>query len=348
MSYQIINKLINIFDPELSHSLAIFFLKHFFWSNRADEDDAILSVKVFGKEFKNPIGLAAGFDKNADVYEKFSSLGFSFSEVGTVTPRPQVGNLKPRVFRLNEDLAVINRLGFPNEGMSKIKTKIQNKLFNGILGINIGPNKESTSKIKDYLETFKNFYDISDYICINISSPNTENLRDFHEASNLESLLSELLSLRKSLESTVPVILKISPDIEEKEIPAICNAILKYNIDGITISNTTVRLREILTNQNKNEQGGLSGVPLQDLSNNLIKKFYKIIGKKIPIIGVGGVNSGKSAYDKIRSGATLLQLYTGLVFQGPFIAKNIKKDLVFLLKQGGFKSLEEAVGVDSK
>jgi len=348
MSYQIINRLINIFDPELSHSLAIFSLKYLFWSTRVDEDDPILSVKVFGKKFKNPIGLAAGFDKNADVYEKFSSLGFSFSEIGTVTPRPQVGNLKPRVFRLNEDLAVINRLGFPNEGMSKIRSKIQNKLSNGILGINIGPNKESTSRIKDYLETFKNFYDISDYICINISSPNTESLRDFHETDQLESLLSEVLSLRKSLKSTVPVILKISPDIKEKEISEICNVILKYNIDGITISNTTVRQRENLRNQGKNEQGGLSGVPLQNLSNNLIKKFYKIIGKKIPIVGVGGVNSGKSAYEKIRSGATLLQLYTGLVFQGPFIAKNIKKDLVLLLKQDGFKSLEEAVGVDCK
>jgi len=348
MSYQIINRLINIFDPELSHSLAIFSLKYLFWSTRVDEDDPILSVKVFGKKFKNPIGLAAGFDKNADVYEKFSSLGFSFSEIGTVTPRPQVGNLKPRVFRLNEDSAVINRLGFPNEGMSKIRSKIQNKLSNGILGINIGPNKESTSRIKDYLETFKNFYDISDYICINISSPNTESLRDFHETNQLESLLSEVLSLRKSLKSIVPVILKISPDIKEKEISEISDVILKYNIDGITISNTTVSQRETLKNQGKNEQGGLSGVPLQNLSNNLIKKFYKIIGKKIPIIGVGGVNSGKSAYDKIRSGATLLQLYTGLVFQGPFIAKNIKKDLVLLLKQDGFKSLEEAVGVDCK
>jgi len=348
MSYQIINRLINIFDPELSHSLAIFSLKYLFWSTRVDEDDPILSVKVFGKKFKNPIGLAAGFDKNADVYEKFSSLGFSFSEIGTVTPRPQVGNLKPRVFRLNEDLAVINRLGFPNEGMSKIRSKIQNKLSNGILGINIGPNKESTSRIKDYLETFKNFYDISDYICINISSPNTESLRDFHETNQLESLLSEVLSLRKSLKSTVPVILKISPDIKEKEISEISNVILKYNIDGITISNTTVRQRETLKNQGKNEQGGLSGVPLQNLSNNLIKKFYKIIGKKIPIIGVGGVNSGKSAYEKIKSGATLLQLYTGLVFNGPFIAKNIKKDLVLMLKQDGFKSLEEAVGVDCK
>jgi len=348
MSYQIINKLINIFDPELSHSLAIFSLKYLFWSTRVDEDDPILSVKVFGKKFKNPVGLAAGFDKNADVYEKFSSLGFSFSEIGTVTPRPQVGNLKPRVFRLNEDLAVINRLGFPNEGMSKIRSKIQHKLSNGILGINIGPNKESTSRIKDYLETFKNFYDISDYICINISSPNTESLRDFHETDQLESLLSEVLSLRKSLKSTVPVILKISPDIKEKEISEICNVILKYNIDGITISNTTVRQRENLRNQGKNEQGGLSGVPLQNLSNNLIKKFYKIIGKKIPIVGVGGVNSGKSAYEKIRSGATLLQLYTGLVFNGPFIAKNIKKNLALLLRQDGFKSLEEAVGVDCK
>ncbi len=188
MNYQIINSFINKFDPELAHSLAIQFLKNIYIPIFSSKDDEILKINVLGKKFSNPIGLAAGFDKNAEVYDKMLALGFGFAEVGTITPKAQEGNLKPRVFRLNEDEAIINRLGFPNEGLHKIKSRVESKKVEGILGINIGPNKDSTSRIDDYVECFKNFHNLCSYICINISSPNTENLRNFHEQENLKKL----------------------------------------------------------------------------------------------------------------------------------------------------------------
>ncbi len=209
MNYQIINSFINKFDPELSHSLAIQLLKNFYIPIFTSKDDEILKINILGKEFSNPIGLAAGFDKNAEVYDKMIALGFGFAEVGTITPKPQEGNLKPRVFRLLEDEAIINRLGFPNQGSLKIKSRIETKKTEGILGINIGPNKDSASRIEDYIECFKNFHNLCSYICINISSPNTENLRNFHDQENLKSLLSEISKIKKILDSKIPVVLKI-------------------------------------------------------------------------------------------------------------------------------------------
>jgi dihydroorotate dehydrogenase len=197
MNYQIINSLINKLDPELAHSLAIQFLKNLYIPLFPSKDNEILKITVLGKEFLNPIGLAAGFDKNAEVYDKMFALGFGFAEVGTITPKPQEGNSKPRVFRLIEDDAIINRLGFPSQGLVKVKSRIETKKVEGILGINIGPNKDSPSRIDDYVECFKNFQNLCSYICINISSPNTENLRNFHEQENLKKLLSEILNIKK-------------------------------------------------------------------------------------------------------------------------------------------------------
>ena len=348
MNYQIINSFINKFDPELSHSLAIQFLKNFYIPIFSSKDDEILKINILGKEFSNPIGLAAGFDKNAEVYDKMIALGFGFAEVGTITPKPQEGNLKPRVFRLLEDEAIINRLGFPNEGLIKIKSRIEKKKTEGILGINIGPNKDSVSRIDDYIECFKNFHNLCSYICINISSPNTENLRNFHDQENLKSLLSEISKIKKILDSKIPVVLKISPDINDVDIDVICKNILEFNLDGLVLTNTSVKLRESLLSTQKNEFGGLSGAPIKENSNLIIKKFFKIIKNQVPIIGVGGISSGISAYEKIRAGASLLQLYTGLVYKGPFIVKTIKQELAELLKKDGFSSLEKAVGVDSK
>ncbi len=226
MNYQIINSFINKFDPELAHSLAIQFLKNIYIPIFSSKDDEILKINVLGKKFSNPIGLAAGFDKNAEVYDKMLALGFGFAEVGTITPKAQEGNLKPRVFRLNEDEAIINRLGFPNEGLHKIKSRVESKKVEGILGINIGPNKDSVSRIDDYVECFKNFHNLCSYICINISSPNTENLRNFHDPENLKKLLSEILEIKKILDSKTPVVLKISPDINDGDINIICKNIL--------------------------------------------------------------------------------------------------------------------------
>ncbi|CAN1606426.1 K00254 DHODH, pyrD; dihydroorotate dehydrogenase [Candidatus Pelagibacterales bacterium] len=348
MNYQIINSFINKLDPELAHSLAIQFLKNLYIPLFPSKDDEILKINILGNEFLNPIGLAAGFDKNAEVYDKMFALGFGFAEVGTITPKLQEGNSKPRVFRLIEDKAIINRLGFPNQGLVKIKSRIETKKAAGILGINIGPNKDSASRIDDYVECFKNFHNLCSYICINISSPNTENLRNFHEQDNLKKLLTEILNIKKNLSSRTPVVLKISPDINDADIDMICKNVLEFNLDGLVLTNTSVKLRENLLNKQKNETGGLSGFPIKDTSNLIIKKFFKTIKGKVPIIGVGGIDSGASAYEKIRAGASLLQLYTGLVYKGPFVVTTIKQELAELLRRDGFPSLQKAVGVDSE
>jgi dihydroorotate dehydrogenase len=348
MNYQIINSFINKLDPELAHSLAIQFLKNLYIPLFPSKDDEILKINILGNEFLNPIGLAAGFDKNAEVYDKMFALGFGFVEVGTITPKPQEGNSKPRVFRLIEDKAIINRLGFPNQGLVKIKSRIETKKAAGILGINIGPNKDSASRIDDYVECFKNFHNLCSYICINISSPNTENLRNFHEQDNLKKLLTEILNIKKNLSSRISVVIKISPDINDADIDMICKNILEFNLDGLVLTNTSVKLRENLVNKQKNETGGLSGFPIKDTSNLIIKKFFKTIKGKVPIIGVGGIDSGASAYEKIRAGASLLQLYTGLVYKGPFVVTTIKQELAELLRRDGFSSLQKAVGVDSE
>ena len=348
MNYQIINSFINKLDPELAHSLAIQFLKNLYIPLFPSKDDEILKINILGNEFLNPIGLAAGFDKNAEVYDKMFALGFGFAEVGTITPKAQEGNSKPRVFRLIEDEAIINRLGFPNQGLVKIKSRIETKKAAGILGINIGPNKDSASRIDDYVECFKNFHNLCSYICINISSPNTENLRNFHEQDNLKKLLTEILNIKKNLSSRTPVVLKISPDINDADIDMICKNILEFNLDGLVLTNTSVKLRENLVNKQKNETGGLSGNPIKDTSNLIIKKFFKTTKGKVPIIGVGGIDSGISAYEKIRAGASLLQLYTGLFYKGPFVVAAIKQELAELLRRDGFSSLQKAVGVDSE
>jgi dihydroorotate dehydrogenase len=348
MNYQIINSLINKLDPELAHSLAIQFLKNLYIPLFPSKDNEILKISVLGKEFLNPIGLAAGFDKNAEVYDKMFALGFGFAEVGTITPKPQEGNPKPRVFRLIEDDAIINRLGFPSQGLVKVKSRIETKKAEGILGINIGPNKDSPSRVDDYVECFKNFHNLCSYICINISSPNTENLRNFHEQENLKKLLNEILNMKKTLNSKTPVVLKISPDINDEDVDMICKNILEFNLDGLVLTNTSVKLRENLINKQKNQKGGLSGSPIKDISNLIIKKFFKSTKGKVTIIGVGGIDSGISAYEKIRAGASLLQLYTGLVYKGPFVVSAIKQELAELLRRDGFSSLQKAVGVDSK
>jgi dihydroorotate dehydrogenase len=348
MNYQFINSFINKLDPELAHSLAIQFLKNIYVPIFPSKDDEILKINIFGKEFSNPIGLAAGFDKNADVYDKMFALGFGFAEIGTITPKPQEGNAKPRVFRLIQDEAIINRLGFPSLGLARVKSRIEIKNSNGILGINIGPNKDSVSRIDDYVECFKNFHNLCSYICINISSPNTENLRDFHDQENLKNLLREISNIKKQLNSRTPVVLKISPDISDLDIDTICNNVLEFNLDGLVLTNTSVNLRENLASTKKIEQGGLSGTPIQKTSNLIVRKFFKKVGKKIPLIGVGGINSGITAYEKIKSGASLLQLYTGLVFKGPFVVTSIKQELSALLRKDGFSSLKEAIGVDCK
>ena len=333
-------------DPEKAHTLAIKSLKFNLIPNVFDEskNDPIFQTKIFDKELDNPIGMAAGFDKNAEVYNSLFKLGFGFVEVGTITPLKQYGNPKPRVFRLVEDEALINRLGFNNHGAEIVKDRIKRNNKMGLLGINIGPNKDSSDRLNDYLIGLKTFYDDADYITINISSPNTENLRTFHEGNKLQDLLKSIMIEKKNLKSNIPIAVKISPDIDENQVNLISEILLEYEIKAIIISNTSDATRDKLSDIQRHQKGGLSGKPIEEKSNILINRFYKLLKGKIKIIGVGGVDSGKAAYDKFTAGADYVQLYTGMVFKGPNIAGIIKKDLKELLIRDGVKNYTEIVG----
>ena len=343
-----IRSLIFKIDPETAHGLAIKSLKFNFLQNIFDENknDSMFQTNLFGKQINNPIGVAAGFDKNAEVYNSLLKLGFGFVEVGTITPKEQYGNSKPRLFRLVEDQALINRLGFNNLGAENINFRIRSNMPNGLLGINIGPNKDTENRLNDYLIGFRTFHDIADYITINISSPNTENLREFHDQNKLEELISFINQEKIKLESNTPLVVKVSPDILENQAFQIAEILLKYKIEGIIVSNTTDGNRENLQNSLKYQKGGLSGKPLETKSNKLINIFYNLLKDKILIIGVGGVDSGKSAYDKFLAGANYIQLYTGMVFQGPNIAVKIKKELKSLLENKGIKNFQEIIGLN--
>jgi len=333
-------------DPEKAHNLAIQSLKFNLVSNVFDQNknDPIFKTTIFGKELGNPIGIAAGFDKNAEVYNPLFRLGFGFVEVGTITPLKQYGNDKPRVFRLVEDEALINRLGFNNHGADIVLDRIKSNKNLGVLGINIGPNKESNDRLNDYLIGLKTFHQVADYITINISSPNTENLRNFHEETKLQELLKSILKEKDNLKSEIPIAVKISPDIDENQINLISEILLENEIKMIIISNTSESSRSYLKNIQKHQKGGLSGKPIEIKSNILINKFYKLLNGKIKIIGVGGVDSGQAAYDKFLAGADFIQLYTGMVFKGPNIAGIIKKDLKDLLLRDGVENYSEIVG----
>ena len=333
-------------DPEKAHTLAIKSLKFNLIPNVFDEhkNDSIFQTKIFGKDLDNPIGMAAGFDKNAEVYNALFKLGFGFVEVGTITPLKQYGNPKPRVFRLVEDEALINRLGFNNHGAEIVKDRIKRNKKLGLLGINIGPNKDSSDRLNDYLIGLKTFYDDADYITINISSPNTENLRTFHEGNKLQDLLKSIMTEKKNLNSNIPIAVKVSPDISEDQVSQISEILLEHEIKAIIVSNTSEATRDKLGNIQRHQKGGLSGKPIEEKSNILINEFYKLLKGKIKIIGVGGVDSGQSAYDKFIAGADFVQLYTGMVFKGPNIAGIIKKDLKELLIRDGVKNYTEIVG----
>jgi dihydroorotate dehydrogenase len=334
------------FDPEVAHNLAIKSLKLNLTPSLFDENknNPMFQSTLFGKQIDNPIGIAAGFDKNAEVYNPLFKLGFGFVEVGTVTPYEQYGNPKPRVFRLVNDQALINRLGFNNLGAENICSRIRSNLSNGLLGINIGPNKDSKDRLNDYLVGLRKFHDIAHYITINISSPNTENLRNFHDETKFDQLINSIEEEKDKLKSKIPIVVKISPDILEEQIELISEISLKNKVSGIIVSNTTANNRENLKDITKHQKGGLSGKPLEEVSNKLISKFYKLMKGKIEIIGVGGVDSGESAYKKFLAGASFVQLYTGMVFRGPSIVIKIKKELKEILINQGVKNFREIIG----
>ncbi len=341
--FEKIRSLIFKFDPETAHDLAVKALKTNIIPLKAKSYDC-LKVKFLDKEIPNPIGIAAGFDKNAEVYNSLFKLGFGFAEVGTITPKSQFGNSKPRIFRLEEDKALINRLGFNNIGSEDVALNIKKNPPNGMLGINIGPNKDVKNRIDDYLKCFRTFYNLGNYITINISSPNTENLRSFHNPKELEELLDALNEEKTKLSSSINIAVKIAPDIKIQDLDAIGNVLIAKNIKFIIISNTSDGNRENLKNINKLEKGGLSGKPIELKSNLLINEFYKKFQNKIKIIGVGGIDSGKSAYEKFISGASYIQLYTGMIYQGPNIVNKISKELYEILSLDGIKNIKEIIG----
>jgi len=337
-------------EPEKAHKLSIVLINKYFAkmplsSNYLDKN---LYQKIFNLSFDNPLGLAAGFDKNAEIYNQVDKFGFGFTEIGTITPKPQEGNLKPRVFRLIQDKAIINRLGFPNEGMDEITKKMKKNIPKGICGVNIGPNKENATSIDDYLLCFDQFFELASYIAINISSPNTPKLRSLHNNEKITELIDAIKKRRAEKKSNVPIILKVSPDIEEDKIEGICNILLEKSMDGVILTNTSIRNKNSLSSEHRIQDGGLSGEPLNEISNKIIQKFYLRLGRSIPIIGAGGVSSGATAYEKIKSGASLLQLYTALIYEGPYVAKKINKELSNLIKLNGYNNISEVIGINCK
>ena len=344
MMFSKIRSLIFKLDPETAHDLAIKALKFNLVSQNKIKNNKSIQAEIFGKIIPNPIGIAAGFDKDAEVYNSLFKLGFGFVEVGTVTPINQYGNPKPRIFRLEEDEALINRLGFNNQGAKNISDRIKKNRPTGLLGINIGPNKDTKEREKDYIECLKTFHNSGDYITINISSPNTEDLRDFHNQNKLNDLLGIIDKEKKNLRSQTPIVVKVSPDIDDKEIKKISEVLLSNNVAAVIVSNTSDSARDDLKNTQSYQKGGLSGKPIELKSTEMIGKFYNILKGRIKIIGVGGVDSGKSAYEKFLAGANYVQLYTGMVFRGPNIVNLIKKELKELLLVDGVKNYSEIVG----
>lgn len=300
-------------------------------------------IERFGLNFKSPLGVAAGFDKNGKVVNQLAALGFGFVEVGTVTFNPQKGNEKPRLFRLPKDAALINRLGFNNEGTRVVVERLKKTHPRCVVGVNIGKNKDvpNEAAIENYLKSFDLAHEAADYIAVNVSSPNTPNLRELQRAENLEELLGSLQKRNIEL-SAKPLFVKIAPDLTESEIEAIVGISLKLNLAGIIATNTTVERNNLQTNVN--EIGGLSGKPLQKRSNEVISKIYKYSNGKLPIVGVGGIFTAADAFEKIAAGACLIQSYTGFVYQGFSFARDVNTGLARTLKEKGFKSLDEAVG----
>lgn len=310
----------------------------------APPDDSRLAVSALGLHFPNPIGLAAGFDKDARVPDAMLKIGFGFVECGTLTPRPQAGNPRPRLFRLGEDNAVINRMGFNNAGAQSAAARLRSRPRNGILGINIGANKNSADRVADYGEGFAALGPYADYITVNVSSPNTPGLRDLQARDELERLLILLTSLRAQHKLAIPILLKVSPDISLSDLDQITEAVLGARIEGLIVSNTTVERIRSLKSPHARENGGLSGTPLFAPSTELLREAYRRTGARLVLIGVGGVFSGADAYAKIRAGATLVQLYTGLALKGPGLLPRIKRDLLALMENDGFANIGEAVG----
>lgn len=332
-------------DPETAHSVGICGMKMGLHPVHKI-DDPRLKTTLFGQDFPNPVGLAAGFDKNAEVIAPILKMGFGFTEVGTVTPLPQSGNPRPRVFRDTANDCVINRMGFPNKGYGTFLKNIQKtkKPANGIIGINVGMNKEQTDPAEDYCALIKRLAPFANYFTVNISSPNTPGLRNLQAPENLAPLIQAVKKTRDATENKPALLIKLAPDLTSQEQEEIADVLMYEKIDGIILTNTTLGRPGILPQKFANEKGGLSGAILTEKSNEVTRNFYKLTKGRIPIIGVGGISNAEDAYERIKSGASLVQLYTSMIFKGPDIAKDINDGLLKLMERDGVSSVTDLIG----
>ena len=344
-------KAIKTLDPERAHGAALKALK-FGLGPKAETSFPELATEIAGLKLPNPIGLAAGFDKDAEVIDPMLAAGFGFVEAGSVTPLPQDGNPKPRLFRLDEDEGVINRMGFNNKGLTAFAEKLKARQGQpGIVGANLGANKTSEDKTADYVKGLEALWGLPDYFTINISSPNTPGLRDLQASDALEDLLDQVQEARMALtgnNASPPLFLKVAPDLDFAQIARITELARTYGMSGIIVSNTTIARPKSLQSLYKSEPGGLSGGPLKDASTKILKEFYIASEGRIPLIGVGGIASGADAYAKIKAGASAVQLYSAMVFKGPQLAETVCKDLAKLVKADGYENVSQAVGVKGK
>lgn len=341
MLYSLIRPALFLADAESAHGLSLAALR--VMPTGKPITQPILHQNIAGLDFPNPVGLAPGYDKNAEVYQACYGLGFGFVEIGSVTPRPQSGNPRPRLFRLKEDGAVINRMGFNNDGMEAVAQRIAANSGTrraGPLGINVGANKDSDDRIADYVLAIERLAELADYVTVNISSPNTPGLRALQDKAALDDLL---VRVKAAMPVGKPVFLKVAPDLEPADIDDIAASVIDHRIDALIVSNTTIT-RPPLKSAHAAETGGLSGAPLRGLAQQRLTDFRTATGGAVPLIGVGGIASADDAYARIRAGASLVQLYSALVYEGPMLARRINRDLCALLQRDGFNNVAEAVG----
>ena len=338
-----------LLPSETAHNATIKALQLGLGPTAPDETPSALVTRVGGLDLPNPVGLAAGFDKNAQVPAAMLKAGFGFVECGTVTPRPQTGNPKPRLFRLTEDRAVINRMGFNNAGLDGFHGRMAVRTGSGIIGANLGANKDSDDRIADYVTGLRTLWGLPDYFTINISSPNTPGLRGLQEAGAMDELLGRISEARIELtgdKPSVPIFLKVAPDLDSIQIERITEQARNFGMNAIIVSNTTIARPDTLKSGHRGQGGGLSGAPLFEASTEILREFFDAANGSIDLIGVGGISSGAEAYAKIRSGARAVQLYSALVYQGPGLVMDIRRDLLARAKADGFETVADAVGAD--
>ena len=342
--YQLADLFLSRLDAEAAHGLAIRSLKTGLVPRDRRFDPSSLSVRIWGRDLPNPVGLAAGFDKNAEVPDAMLDMGFGLVEIGSVTPRPQGGNPRPRLFRLAEDRGVINRMGFPGQGLEAARARLAVRPRRGFVGVNVGANKDSTDRAADYVTCAAALAPYADYLVCNVSSPNTPGLRNLQGRQQLADLLKRVQDAIAA--KPVPLVVKIAPDATDDDLDDIVAVCRDLKMDGIIIGNTTLSRPASLRSPRKAETGGLSGAPLTALSTEVVRKTARRVEKQFPLIGCGGIATGADAYAKIRAGATLVQLYSAMVYEGPPLVRRVKDELATLLARDGLRTVADAVGAD--